>query len=738
AHVLPPRVEPVNAFGIFERSVEGEVEPELSRILDQDQASTKKEIGQPAETAGEGTQDSLSTNVAKSADEASVISRSEIERQWKAALDSSEQSYEDDIEDLRDAHAAEVGEFRETIAKLEAEVQNARKRKGTVQSIAHKTSKKLAAQGNELKTAKNELAAKDDELAYIEGILNAALVESESRDAMLNAALMESKSKDAMLQENATKIRRLEQWSKYQRDVYSELKIEHTEAQEGVVRPLQQEVARLTSLNRGYEDRNSAHVSQIAVLQNQLRWVPRLPRLQAQLAQACNERDAAKAEFEEMKFELAHKYDELQEEKDALLEQKLNGTAATEENTAATKVVTDQARTLSDVATYLCGSLPEAWFEEDQANGQKSAERVQVDNERQNVLVDIQAFLPRMHDNLPPEEGHGTTQAEQDHNDQPTAFQDAHENPCLIGGFAKGECLYCNEATSSQCPYCDKTAPGDTPDEPGQTLRVDHPKDQSSIQQGKPIETDQVKEVEAVVWQSTENAYGSANNAANNLQVALFNASPGAAPNQDTAEVEAEVISPEVLNLQLQHLTATLGLVAVHPAYVEFGHVYEYAQDFAQAQAYADGSGHRHFQETMPAHDDQSEDFDRVDFGQSDDDGSKGENGSHTPPPFEIYEDPIAGDDDGVALDPPSNGNGGAEAASSRFDFNIFEDPIADTNDEGDPLQRLNFSGGVEDGYDSSASYIPENSIDDTLECDYGLQPSPLRPGRQRSGIAFQ
>ncbi|KAL8717572.1 MAG: hypothetical protein Q9225_005188, partial [Loekoesia sp. 1 TL-2023] len=220
-----------------------------------------------------------------SGDKATISS--ETPSSWERALESQEQSFKNEIEDLKEDHAAEVGELRETIAKLEAESKAAKSRKAYVE-----------------KNAKKMLGKKDVELS--------------KRQALFEAAQSEISSKDIILHESRVNIERLERESAYSSSRYAALQNQHSYTQEWEVAPLRQEVARLALLSLDYEQRIAAQSTRILILQAQGEAQPNVAELQARLTGACTQRDSFKAQFEKCQQLFHQAINELNQAKDQI------------------------------------------------------------------------------------------------------------------------------------------------------------------------------------------------------------------------------------------------------------------------------------------------------------------------------------------------------------------------------------------------------------------------------------
>lgn len=229
----------VDAFGIFERSVQEESAhcgASLFSILD-------------SSIMGKGktsTADNEDSGIGVSEDKVSQCTTS-----WERALESQEQTYKNEIEDLREDHAAEVEELNNTISKLQADAKAVSDRKAYIEKIAKKNADK-----------------KDAELVR--------------QKALLEAANAEISTKDTTIQEQGMKIDYLKRVSSNSRSRIAELQELHCDTQQWEVMPLQQEVARLTSVNVDQQKYINVQTTQLFNLQSQIQNQPIIAQLHAQ------------------------------------------------------------------------------------------------------------------------------------------------------------------------------------------------------------------------------------------------------------------------------------------------------------------------------------------------------------------------------------------------------------------------------------------------------------------------
>lgn len=271
-------------LGVFERSVgKGHQGSDpflsLSNVLDE-QNKEKGEASGPVEGVAQSTvveqpaQETANKDSASSDDRANIESESPCA--WERAMESQKQSFQIEIEDLKEDHAAKIGELKERIAKQEKEAEAAKKRKAYVEKIANK---KIA----DIKKAKDA-----DETYYL-GLWDAAECTMADKIWEKNEQL---EQKDAM-------IKRQNEWAVTTSSWNTELQHELDDAKLNFIRPLQQEVARLTAWNLENAQTISYQSSQITLLQDtQTRIQNDQPQLMIQLAQVCDERDQYKAGFE--------------------------------------------------------------------------------------------------------------------------------------------------------------------------------------------------------------------------------------------------------------------------------------------------------------------------------------------------------------------------------------------------------------------------------------------------------
>ncbi|KAL9014236.1 MAG: hypothetical protein Q9180_008962, partial [Flavoplaca navasiana] len=128
-----PRLTTTEASGIFERSVRSGPEGpsaflSLSQILGEHEKSKDEEGIDPVKNAVDTeppqhpSDENDNENDGKTGDGASV--KSSTPSAWERAMESREQSFQIEIEDLKDDHAAEVGKYKEIVAKLEKEIES--------------------------------------------------------------------------------------------------------------------------------------------------------------------------------------------------------------------------------------------------------------------------------------------------------------------------------------------------------------------------------------------------------------------------------------------------------------------------------------------------------------------------------------------------------------------------------------------------------------------------------------
>ncbi|KAL8657327.1 MAG: hypothetical protein Q9226_002024 [Calogaya cf. arnoldii] len=184
------------------------------------------------------------------------------------------------MQDLKEDHAAEVSELKKTIAKLEKDAENARKRKTHVEKVANKKIADISAQKDEV------------EVLY-SGLLDASELEYTNSLREKDEQLQE---KDEHLEYKDVVIKRHHDFAVTTAAWNTEIKLGLSEEQL-VVLSLQQEVARLTSINVDNARTISDQSSQITFLRDTHASIQNSqPQLMTQLAQACNERDCFKAD----------------------------------------------------------------------------------------------------------------------------------------------------------------------------------------------------------------------------------------------------------------------------------------------------------------------------------------------------------------------------------------------------------------------------------------------------------
>ncbi|KAL8923669.1 MAG: hypothetical protein Q9172_003020 [Xanthocarpia lactea] len=271
-----PLATAAEASGIFELGAGDITErPNASLCLDQvlaknakpekaegpaENASESERVEQPPFVTAERTEGSAGDRI-------SVLPQSPSE--WERAMDSREQRFQSEMEDLREDHAAEVGEITEQLTNLKREIEMARKQKSYVESLARKKIAKIHEE-------------KDAEVTYYTGLMEAS------------SSLM-----DEQLREKDAMIDRLQGWNITTSSWYSELKDEYEYQKVHVISPLQPEVARLTALNLENEQKIRDQSSQIShLLSTQARVQKSQDPLKALLEATYEQRDQYKADFE--------------------------------------------------------------------------------------------------------------------------------------------------------------------------------------------------------------------------------------------------------------------------------------------------------------------------------------------------------------------------------------------------------------------------------------------------------
>ncbi|KAL9596628.1 MAG: hypothetical protein Q9219_005665 [cf. Caloplaca sp. 3 TL-2023] len=283
---VPPRVDnspqatTANALGIFESSVPDEASlhsvdqclryyygrPSASNIEDDlDTVDSSSDIQGFHEDSEVPNDDSLT---------AGENSDSRISHSWERALESQEQTFKNEIEDLKEDHTAEIDGLQERIHQLEAEVKAVKGRKAYVEKVANKKASKqdaeIAAQRGSLEAAYADILSKDIEIQE----KKATVDRLEQETAKINSQLAASWNQLALTQ----------RWE---------------------VEPLRQEVTRLTALNFDNEQRIQSQAVLYQSLRKQIETQPNVAELQAALTDARHERDAFKAQYEDSQ-ELFH------------------------------------------------------------------------------------------------------------------------------------------------------------------------------------------------------------------------------------------------------------------------------------------------------------------------------------------------------------------------------------------------------------------------------------------------
>ncbi|KAI4177649.1 MAG: hypothetical protein LQ343_000112 [Gyalolechia ehrenbergii] len=283
--ISPPavttKVTVVEAFGIFERSVQEEALYHTHTPSSQQgsPSANKGKIG-TAENEDSGVGD-----VDISGDKGSI--KSETPGPWKRALESQEQSFQNEIEDIREDHAAEVEELQEKITELQAEAKAVHGRKAYIEKAAKKIAEKKA-------------------------------TEITRQKILLDAANADISSKDEALGEQAKKIEYLEKLSANTSSQYAELQATLAHTRQWEIIPLQQEVRRLMSLGVEQEQRIKAQATQMLLLYAQSQAQPNVAELQTKLTDAQAQSNTYKAQFQHLQNLYHQTIEELVKAKDQL------------------------------------------------------------------------------------------------------------------------------------------------------------------------------------------------------------------------------------------------------------------------------------------------------------------------------------------------------------------------------------------------------------------------------------
>ncbi|KAL8970713.1 MAG: hypothetical protein Q9197_003676 [Variospora fuerteventurae] len=270
-----------NTFGVFERSVEGQGNGNLLRILSKGHASTTQESAvHSIATEGEG-QESLARN----AEAKKILPQVNGAGAGSETLTTHlpcprEQPQDSDVEELKDE---EVSNLEATIATLETKVEE----------IEAKAKNEKSHKETAQRIGKKKVDALTKELARQKEQLKDALSENISNKAELDAARFKIASMDHELRERQDRIARLVKLEEDMVDEYQKLYTIHTNVEAAQqATPLQQEVARLTSLNFEQHQQISFQTAQIATFQQQL---PSTHQLQSDLLSATAQVDRYKA-----------------------------------------------------------------------------------------------------------------------------------------------------------------------------------------------------------------------------------------------------------------------------------------------------------------------------------------------------------------------------------------------------------------------------------------------------------
>ena len=292
-----PNVTTTEASGIFERRVGSGLEgPSAFLSLSQILGEHKKSKDEEGIDAVENTVDTEppqhpchdKEDDGQTGDRASI--KSSTPSAWERALESREQSFQIEIEDLKDDHAAEVGKYKEVIAKLEKEAESLRNRKQYVAEVAKKNVARIEQE-------------RDNEVIYWSGLLDASESENSSKLWEMNEQLREKdqqlKHKHDDIQQKDAMIKRQNDWAVTTAAWNSQLKAEYEDAKIHETRRLQQEIDRLTALNIENEHQIADQFSQINFLRTtQVRVHDSGDQLLSKLLEAFRERDQYKTHMQ--------------------------------------------------------------------------------------------------------------------------------------------------------------------------------------------------------------------------------------------------------------------------------------------------------------------------------------------------------------------------------------------------------------------------------------------------------
>ncbi|KAL8652226.1 MAG: hypothetical protein Q9210_002804 [Variospora velana] len=283
ACVVDPEVRLDSTFGVCERTVEGSGDGNLLRILSQGHTSRKQDSAvHSVSTQGEDEE-----YLAKNAEAKKILplvngSSARSETSTTHLPCPQEQPQDSDVEDLEDE---EVSNFEATIASLETKIEE----------IEAKAKNEKSHKETAQKIGKKKVDALTKELARQKEQLEDALSENLSKEAELDAARSKIASMDVELRERQDRIARLVELEEDMVDEYQKLYTIHTDVEAQQATPLQQEVARLTSLNFEQHKQISFQTAQIATFQQQLPCLPSTHQLQSDLLSATAQVDRYKA-----------------------------------------------------------------------------------------------------------------------------------------------------------------------------------------------------------------------------------------------------------------------------------------------------------------------------------------------------------------------------------------------------------------------------------------------------------
>lgn len=314
------------------------------------------------------------------------------------------------------------------------------------------------------------------------------------------------------------------------------------------------------------------------------------------------------------KFEIFEKCVELERERDGLMEEKQatsDRLGAFEKEMAATLQAArsefedrdEKTRALVQLVQMMATNLKEAWF----GDGDSMAGAV----EKQEVLEYVEEVVREMLVGSVTEEAENDDEQDQDgqHEIEDSIQDEEPPNPSDEAESDDGSFNVphsrISEPEESGSPHLPSYSPSASSN-PSEHFGTENPglapdaseEDTDAYLDALLLETPSThpnttptSEEEAALQYSLENAYGPAEPVVDNHQTTL----PSPLPHNTAIEdVEAEIISPEAPYVELNRLAYELGMVAVYPSRVEWGHVWCYAKEWERTQRYADAG----FQQT--------------------------------------------------------------------------------------------------------------------------------------------